>query len=215
MNDKSLFDFLRRKKSEWSGKPRSKLSQQDVDEFNSVLHQQDTPTVPAPDEPLSSKKGPLTTIVGTVAATILLSVVPQFEGTEYRAYKDVAGIWTICQGDTKNVRAGLIETPEGCRQRLEAQLVTHAKGVTACTPRLKAENREYQLAAAVSLAYNIGVGAYCRSSVDRNFDNGNWVNGCNSFLAWNKARVNGQLRPIQGLTNRRNQERTICLKGLS
>lgn len=154
-------------------------------------------------------------LVGALAATTLLAAVPQFEGTSYAAYQDVAGVWTICQGDTKNVRSGLIETPEGCHQRLERQLVIHAQGVLACTPRLKADGREWQRAAAVTLAYNIGIGAYCHSSVNRNFNAGEWRKGCDAFLAWDKARVHGVLRSVAGLTKRRNYERAICLKGLA
>jgi lysozyme len=163
---------------------------------------------------LDSKKGPLAAIVGAVAATSLFASVPKHEGTEYRAYRDVAGIWTICQGDTRGVRAGMVETPEGCRQRLEAQLVAHASGVMACTPRLKEEGRDWQRAAATSLAYNIGVGSWCRSSADKRFDRGDFRGGCDAFLSWNKARVNGQLRAVRGLTTRRQQERQVCLKGL-
>ena len=220
MDNKAFFDFLRKKKALWSGKPKAKLTQQEVDEANGIIvvpvEPEGEPVIkPAPDTGLASKKGPLVGVVGSVAATLLLAVVPQFEGTKYTAYKDIAGIWTVCQGDTRDVHAGLIETPEGCRQRLESQLTAHASGVLQCTPRLTEEGHDNQKVAAVSLAYNIGVAAYCKSSVDRNFDKGDWVNGCNALMAWNKARVNGQLRPVQGLTTRRNAERTICLKGLT
>jgi lysozyme len=85
----------------------------------------------------------------------------------------------------------------------------------ACTPRLEEEGHEWQRAAAVSLAYNIGVGAYCKSSIDKRFDEGNWKQGCNNFILYNKARVNGILRPVTGLTNRRKDEIKTCLKGLS
>lgn len=162
----------------------------------------------------SVPKKTLAGIVGAVAAANLLTNVPQEEGMSLRAYRDIAGVWTICNGDTKNVTAGMIETEAGCRARLEAQLIAHAAPVMACTPRLAEPGRDYTRAAAVSLAYNIGVGAYCKSTVDRRFDAGNWTGGCDAFLAWNKARVKGVLRPVKGLTNRRQRERAICLKGV-
>ena len=164
----------------------------------------------APSAPLTSKKPPLTALVGTTAATLLLAIVPQFEGTEYKAYKDIAGIWTICQGDTKDVHAGLIETPEGCRKRLEIQLATHAKGMLLCTPALQGEGKDYLRAAGTSLTYNIGVGAYCKSTIDKRWDVGRWMDGCNGFIAWNKARVKGKLIPVKGLTVRRQKEIQIC-----
>lgn len=164
---------------------------------------------------LPSKAAPLAGVVGALAAAALLASIPKDEGLEYKAYRDIAGIWTICAGDTANVRPGLVETPEGCRLRLERQLIAHAAPVMACTPRLREPGRDWQRAAAVSLAYNIGVGAYCRSTVDRRFDAGDWRGACNAFLAWNKARVNGQLRPVRGLTARRQRERETCLKGVT
>jgi lysozyme len=213
---KQFFDYLRRKKREWSKNPRATLTQAEVNEANEALGSPSAPSKPSvASSTLGSKVGPLAAIVGSLAASSLLLTVPKEEGTSYKAYKDIAGIWTVCQGDTKNVYPSLIETPEGCRVRLERQLVIHAKGVMACTPRLSEEGREWQRAAAVSLAYNIGVGGYCKSSVDRYFDTGNWKRGCDNFLSWNKARVNGVLRPVKGLTERRKRERDICLKGLS
>jgi lysozyme len=169
------------------------------------------PPQPKPSTGLQSLKGPLTAIVGAVAATSLLATVPAEEGTEYKAYRDIVGVWTVCNGDTKDVHPGLIETPEGCRQRLEKQLVAHARPVMACTPRLSEPGRDYQRAAAVSLAYNVGVAAWCRSSADRLFDAGEWRRGCDAFLKWNRAGG----REVRGLTLRRQRERTICLKGLA
>jgi lysozyme len=158
-----------------------------------------------------AKAGGLTAIIGSVAAGVLYVTIPEDEGTRYQAYRDIVGVLTICNGDTNDVRPGLVETREGCQRRLEQQLVAHAAPVMACTPRLKEPGRDYQRAAAVSLAYNVGVGAYCRSSVDRHFDAGNWRQGCDALLAWNKAGG----RPVRGLTLRRQRERAICLRGVT
>lgn len=229
MSDTLIFNFLRRKKREWSRNTRAVLTQAEVNEANAVLTgwkgSQGAKTTAAPVSAaatlseasggITSRRGPLAAIVGTLAATSLFATVPQEEGIEYKAYRDIAGIWTICAGDTSNVRAGMIETPEGCRQRLERQLVAHAKPVMQATPRLSEPGRDWQRAAAVSLAYNIGVGAYSRSSVDRHFDAGRWRQGCDAFLLWDKAKVRGQLRPVLGLTRRRQRERELCLRGIT
>lgn len=155
-------------------------------------------------------KGPLVALLGVIAAGGLYMTIPEDEGTRYRAYKDIVDVWTICQGDTKNVAPGMVETKEGCQKRLESQLIAHAKPVMACTPRLAEEGRDYQRWAAVSLAYNIGTGAYCRSSIDRNFDAGQWRAGCDAIM---KYRFAGG-REVKGLTKRRERERAICLRGL-
>jgi lysozyme len=214
MSERAIFDYLRRKKQAWTRKSAG-LTQAEVDEAKAALNEPEQASLSVKVPSLGSRKAPLAAIVGTLAATSLFATVPKEEGTEYKAYRDIAGIWTVCQGDTKDVHPGLIETPEGCRQRLESQLVAHARPVMACTPALAEPGRDYQRAAAVSLAYNIGVGAYCRSSADRDFDAGQWRAGCDAFLSWSKARVNGQLRTVQGLLSRRQRERQICLRGLA
>jgi lysozyme len=165
--------------------------------------------VSAPPKPKAGGKS-LAAIVGLAAASALLVLIPKEEGTETKAYRDVVGIWTICNGDTKNVRPGMVETQEGCRKRLEQQLIAHAEPVMQCTPRLREKGRDYQRVAAVSLAYNIGVTAYCRSTVDRRFDAGDLKGACDGFLAWRFAGG----REIRGLKLRRIREREICLRGL-
>lgn len=166
--------------------------------------------------PVSRRPGKKTLvgIVGGIAAASLYVSIPADEGTELKAYRDIAGVVTICRGDTNDVKMGQVATPEECQERLERQLIRHAEPVMACTPALRANGRDYQRAAAVSLAYNIGVNAYCRSGVDREFDRGNFAAGCERFMLWNKARVRGVLRPVRGLTLRRQRERAICLRGL-
>lgn len=164
-----------------------------------------------PREAPPKQKPPVKTlaaVIGVSAAAILTPLVMQWEGRETTAYKDIVGVWTICDGDTKDVRPGQVATEAECNARLERQLIAHAEPVLACTPSLR--DRPNQLAAAASLAYNVGTAAYCRSTVDRRFDAGDYRGGCNALLAWNKAGG----REIKGLTNRRRAERTICLRGL-
>lgn len=171
-------------------------------------------TLTADRAPPPPRKGTLAALVGTAAAALLMIVVPQFEGTETRAYRDIAGVWTICNGDTANVRPGQVESVQGCQVRLARQLEAHAAPVLACVPQLKAPGRDQQRAAAVSLAYNIGTAAFCRSTTAARFRASDWRGGCDAMMAWNKARVNGRLVPVKGLTTRRAAERAICLKGL-
>lgn len=187
---------------------------------------------PAPPPSKGTPKSPLVALVGATVAAALAVMIPKDEsgrnveatvtpqgelqvrhisGPEYRrAYADIVGVWTICDGDTKNVRPGMIETREGCTRRLEQQLVNHARPVLACVPGLGWRGRENQLIASVSLAYNIGTGGFCRSTVARRFNAGDWRAGCDAMLMWNKAGG----REVRGLTLRRQRERAICLRGL-
>lgn len=170
------------------------------------------PTEPDRPEIVSrGTKGALTAIIGAVAATSLFASIPKEEGTRLAAYRDIVGVTTICSGDTKNVRMGMVETPEGCRVRLETQLASFASAVMRCSPTLSEDGRDWPRAAAVSLAYNIGVAGYCRSTVDRRFDAGDFRGGCDAFLMWSKAGG----RVVRGLALRRERERQVCLKGVA
>jgi len=182
------------------------------------------------------KKGTLAAIVGIPAAIALLMGVPKEEsgrtvqvtmaadgtaavqhlaGRQYlAAYRDVAGIPTACDGLTAGVRMGQTFTSAQCSAMLESELVRHAQGVMACTPGLALDKarRDNVRAAAVSMAYNIGVAAWCGSTARKLVDAGDIRGACDSMLAWDKARINGVLRPVAGLTARRQRERTLCLK---
>ena len=170
--------------------------------------------MPTPDKgsgPAPMKRKTLVGVIGAAAALIVAPLVSGWESggkTHLVAYRDIVGIPTICDGETEGVKMGMVETIEGCKARNEAALIRHAEPVLACTPTLRAHAN--QLAAAISLAYNIGTGAYCRSTVDRRFDAGQWRAACDAFLMWNKA--GGKV--VNGLDRRRRAERDLCLKEL-
>lgn len=139
--------------------------------------------------------------------------ITHIRGPEYRrAYRDVVGVWTICDGLTRGVRAGQVETREGCARRLEAELVMTAEAMMACVPTLREPGRDYQRWAIVSLAYNAGTPAICRSTVAKRFRARDWRGGCDAFLMWVKA--GRPLRVVRGLQLRRQREREICLRGV-
>lgn len=154
----------------------------------------------------------LTALVGLTAATVLYDVVPMFEGKENVGYIDMVGVPTKCFGDTEDVVVGFLYTDEQCYESLERGLVKHAKPVLEATPVLK--DHPMQLAAAVSLAYNIGASAYKNSTVARRFNSGDFKGACDAFLMWNKGTMGGKKSVIPGLTRRREQERAICLSDL-
>ena len=151
-------------------------------------------------------KKTLVKVVGTAAAVILLTLVPTHEGEVLTSYQDPVGIWTVCYGDTDPAMAipGVTYSREECLRSLERQLIAHAEPVLACTPGLK--DHPNQLAAATSLAYNIGTGAYCKSTVAKRFNSGDWAGACKAFEMWTKA--GGKTLP--GLVRRRADERKLC-----
>ncbi len=139
--------------------------------------------------------------------------VRHVSGPQYlAAYRDIVGVWTVCDGLTRGVGAGTRETNAGCIIRLERELVEHATRIRACTPQLFAPGREQQLLASISLSYNIGWPSFCASTAAQRFSAGDWRGGCAAFAMWNKA--GRPLRIVPGLDNRRRREIAVCRKGL-
>lgn len=107
-------------------------------------------------------------------------------------------------GTTKGVKLGDKITPERALQRLELELDTvYVAGVKNC---IKVPMHDYEFGASVSLTYNIGVKAFCESTIAKKFNAGDYAGACAGFTAWNKQ--GGKV--LNGLTKRRAEERKIC-----
>lgn len=141
------------------------------------------------------------------ALPIARQIIQSFESCKLVAYKCPAGIWTIGWGETQGIKNGMKWTQEQADAAFDKRVQEFMSGVLKACPGLK--NSPEQLAACTSLAYNIGLGAFERSSVCRNTNNEAWTAAANSFLLWNKA---GGIE-LSGLVRRREAERKLYLKG--
>lgn len=150
----------------------------------------------------------LPAIVGAVAAAILLAFTPVQEGRVLKTYRDIGGVLTYCDGATENAQAGRAYTPAECDAQLDRDLERHAAGIARCVPMDLLTDG--QKVAFVDAAFNIGVPAFCGSSMARRANAGDMVGACDALLLWNK--VGG--REVAGLTKRRQRERELCLKGV-
>jgi lysozyme len=143
-----------------------------------------------------------------IATAIAGPVVMQWEGKRNDPYQDVVGVWTVCFGETKQPMRRYSDAQ--CKAMLTTRLRDdYAAPILKCVPGLAA--RPHVFAASTSLAYNIGVSAFCRSTVAKRFNAGQWRAGCDGFGAWVKA--GGKVWP--GLVNRRKDETRLCMKGVA
>jgi len=145
--------------------------------------------------------------VGAGAASILVSFVPEFEGTIFHTYYDPVRIKTACVGHTgPELRLGQTFTKEECDEMLNADLVHTANGIRDCIDVPLSTN---QTAAFVSFAFNVGVDAFCKSTLARTLNEGDYAGACAQLSRW--VYSGGQRLP--GLERRRAAERAMCEEG--
>ena len=142
---------------------------------------------------------------------ICIGCVAVFEGYSPKMYYDSVHVPTICYGATKadGVDLTKVYTKQQCEDMLGKDLPKYDAPLQVC---IKKEVYDalppYRHAALVSLAYNIGTSAVCNSSVVRDLNRGDVKAACDDFLKFNRAGG----RVLQGLVNRREAERKMCLQ---
>jgi lysozyme len=89
---------------------------------------------------------------------------------------------------------------------LQSDLITYERGVLAvCRP----DTNPCQFGAMVSLCFNIGIGAFQRSTLVRLHRAGDDAGAARAFASWNKATVGGVRQELRGLTSRRREEAAL------
>lgn len=136
-----------------------------------------------------------------------IELIKHFEQCRLRAYRDAVGVWTIGWGHTKSVKPGLVITQEQADTLLELDLQVFEQAVARAIG--DAPTTEDQFAAMVSLAYNIGAGAFARSTVLRQHRAGHPLRAAAAFMLWVKAGG----KTLRGLVRRRNAERRLYASG--
>jgi len=143
------------------------------------------------------------------AATI--DLIKEFEGFRSSTYKDAAGVLTIGYGTTAAASVGIIPAHGMTITEPEAAEYLH-RAVDKFADQIKIAItqpcNENEFGAFVSLAYNIGPGAFRKSSVLRHFNNGDKAKAAASFEMWNKA--GGKV--LAGLVRRRKAEKALFLR---
>lgn len=139
-----------------------------------------------------------------------VDLVKEFEGFRAKAYKCPAGVWTIGYGTTASAgvgvtpKDGMTITKSDAEAYLQAALDKFADQIA---PSITAPTNSNEFGAFVSLAYNIGPGAFKKSSALRLFNAGDKDGAAKAILMWNKA--GGKV--LKGLTRRREAERKLFL----
>lgn len=148
-----------------------------------------------------------------VFATMMVASVGTFEGLRQVAYLDPVGIPTACFGETKGIKMGMKFTKAECEGMLTESLIEHEQGMVRCIKNPDIiPDKTY--GAFLSFTYNLGVGAFCGSTMRKKIDAGNLAGACNELPKWNKATLAGVRIVLPGLTTRRATEKSMCVEGL-
>lgn len=148
---------------------------------------------------------------GATASAIAVQFVGEKEGLSLRAYRDGAGIWTICRGHTAGVRPGQTATTAQCDALLTSDLGQSFDDVDSA---VHVPLTEAQRAAVVSFcAYNLGMAKCRQSTFLRKLNAGDYAGACAEIPKW--VYVGGKdcrdpANNCQGIVERRQQEAELC-----
>ena len=135
-----------------------------------------------------------------------IDLIKKFEGLRLEAYLCPAQVPTIGFGSTmyqdgRKVKIGDVLTLQEAEALLVWELQTKGKAM----PKLRLNQNQYD--AVMSFVFNLGLGAFKGSTLYKKINmNPSDPTIRAEFTRWNKARVNGSLVELKGLTNRRKAE---------
>jgi len=151
------------------------------------------------------------TLIGGVivlAGSSLLAIIGGHEGYKSKPYLDglpKKPVWTACSGITgPEIDPKHIYTKSECDALLKSRVEIAGRGVLAC---VKVPLNQNQYNAFTDLAYNIGTTAFCKSSIVTEVNQFHYAEACQRLTRYNMAGG----RVVQGLVNRREAERKLCL----
>ncbi|ELC6796305.1 lysozyme [Salmonella enterica] len=145
---------------------------------------------------------------GAVAiAAAMLGGHDGLEGRRYEPYRDVVGVITVCDGHTgKDIVPRKHYTDAECDALLNKDLALVAARVD---PLIKASIPNSERAALYSFAYNVGAGAFARSTLLKKLNAGDQAGACNELKRWTYAGG----KQWKGLVTRREIEHEVCTWG--
>ena len=156
----------------------------------------------------NNAKAKLIAKIGASSVALVIPLVVYYEGVVLRTYADPINKITACTGHTgPELRMGQRYTKEQCETMLYGDLLKHADALNC----IKTPLTDNQKAAFLSFAFNVGNGAFCKSTLARKANAGDLMGACAELSRW----VMAGGRELPGLVKRRAAERHLCEKGLT
>lgn len=146
----------------------------------------------------------------SVSAALVLSVA-NHEGFRSAAYIPVPGDKVTyghgftTKPDGSAVKLGDYISKEQSTKRLNSELLHYKNDISKC---ITVPLTQYEVDAYTSLSFNIGVGAFCKSTIVKKLRSYDYEGACKEILKWDKFKG----KALKGLTVRRQQEYNLCIK---
>lgn len=136
--------------------------------------------------------------------------IKSFEGLKLDAYRDQADIWTIGYGHTgPDVKPGMRITEREAEALFARDVAIRERIVSSL---VSAPLNQNEFDALVSFVYNVGEGAFKRSTALRRLNRGDRIGAADALTWFNKTTIGGILTRVNGLVRRRAAERAIFLE---
>ncbi len=139
---------------------------------------------------------------------IAIEFIKQWEGVTLKAYRDSGGIWTIGYGHTSRVKQEDVITQEQADAFLKQDLFQASRAIIRLTNMYL---NDFQYTALLSLVFNIGIGAYQRSTLRQVINRGELSRTSGEFIKWAKDHLG---HTQKGLLRRRKTEARWFMKGM-
>ena len=139
-----------------------------------------------------------------------INLISSFEGCELKAYLCPAKVWTIGFGTTVYPNGVKVKKGDSCTLEQAKQFKAHdlKRFEKTVNDLVKVPLTQNQFDALVSLTYNIGTGAFEKSTLLKKLNAGDYQGAADQFTVWNK----GGGKVLQGLVNRRAKEKEVFLR---
>ena len=115
-----------------------------------------------------------------MAGGAITGVIQHNEGLSLTAYKDSAGVPTICYGETNGVKMGQRATLDDCQKQLIQSAGEHAKALDGLPMQLS----DVSLLGVLDFTYNIGVSGFNGSAVKRHLKSLDYAAAGKAVLDW-------------------------------
>ena len=129
-------------------------------------------------------------------------LIKEFEGLRLTAYLCPAGVWTIGYGHTKGVKRGMKIDQAQADRLLDIDLIDVARSIRQLVKVNINDNQEQAL---VSFVFNIGSGAFEKSTLLRKINNRDFLAASLEFRKW----VYAKGTKLPGLIRRRKAEKDL------